>query len=73
MVGEDSFEVRDLNGLVGGIGVCLLRFFKFLSSRAFQTMKVLDFRKIGCRSLLMRGQWVDLHKVTKFDFFCIYM
>ncbi|MCP9260836.1 RNA-dependent RNA polymerase EGO-1 [Dirofilaria immitis] len=62
IIDENSHLACDLHSLVGGIGVCLLKFFKFLSSRTVQTLKMLNFRNIGYRSLLIRGQWMQLNK-----------
>uniref|UniRef100_A0A915Q3T6 RNA-dependent RNA polymerase n=1 Tax=Setaria digitata TaxID=48799 RepID=A0A915Q3T6_9BILA len=71
MTDKDSHLACDLHGLVGGIGVCLLKFFKFLSSRTMQTMKMLDFRNIRYRSLLIRGQWIQLNEAALKTFFGI--
>ncbi|VDN35597.1 unnamed protein product [Gongylonema pulchrum] len=60
-------EVHDLNSQLGGIGSCLLRFFKCLSSRTFQMRDSLDFRNVGYCSLLAKGQWMELQKVRSFD------
>ncbi|CAG9539819.1 unnamed protein product [Cercopithifilaria johnstoni] len=54
----------DLYNFVGGIGLYLLKFFKFLSSRTMRTLKMLSFRNIGYSSLLMRGQWIKLNEVA---------
>ncbi|VDM96013.1 unnamed protein product, partial [Onchocerca ochengi] len=62
IIDESSQLEYDLHNLVGGIGICLLKFFKFLSSRTMQTLKMLNFRNIGYRSLLIRGQWIQLNK-----------
>lgn len=67
---ENSDEVQDLNSLIGGIGKCFLRFLQYLSSRSFETMKIFNFMRpnLGYQSVLMRGQWFDLHQVCIFNF-----
>ncbi|VDN36150.1 unnamed protein product [Gongylonema pulchrum] len=65
-------EVHDLNSQLGGIGSCLLRFFKCLSSRTFQMRDSLDFRNVGYCSLLAKGQWMELQKVRNFNTLILY-
>uniref|UniRef100_A0AAF5PSN0 RNA-directed RNA polymerase n=3 Tax=Wuchereria bancrofti TaxID=6293 RepID=A0AAF5PSN0_WUCBA len=71
VVDKNSHLVCNLHSLVGGIGVCLLKFFKFLSSRTIQTLKMLNFRNVGYRSLLIRGQWIKLNEAALKTFFSI--
>uniref|UniRef100_A0A8R1XQ56 RNA-directed RNA polymerase n=1 Tax=Onchocerca volvulus TaxID=6282 RepID=A0A8R1XQ56_ONCVO len=71
IIDESSQLECDLHNLVGGIGICLLKFFKFLSSRTMQTLKMLNFRNIGYRSLLIRGQWIQLNKAALKTLFSI--
>uniref|UniRef100_A0A0R3RH91 RNA-dependent RNA polymerase n=1 Tax=Elaeophora elaphi TaxID=1147741 RepID=A0A0R3RH91_9BILA len=71
IIDQNSNLICDLNSLIGGIGVCLLKFFKFLSSRTIQTLKMLSFRNVGYRSLLIRGQWIKLNEAALKTFFGI--
>ncbi|EJD73758.1 RNA dependent RNA polymerase [Loa loa] len=71
IVDNNSHLTCDLRSLIGGIGVCLLKFFKFLSSRTMQTLKMLNFRNIGYHSLLLRGQWIKLNEAALKTFFGI--
>ncbi|EJW77068.1 hypothetical protein WUBG_12023 [Wuchereria bancrofti] len=71
VIDKNSHLVCNLHNLVGGIGVCLLKFFKFLSSRTIQTLKMLNFRNVGYRSLLIRGQWIKLNEAALKTFFSI--
>ncbi|EJD75145.1 CBR-RRF-1 protein [Loa loa] len=70
---ENSNEDQDLNNLIGGIGKCFLRFLQYLSSRSFEIMKVFNFMQpnLGYQSILMRGQWFDLHQVAVKTFYRI--
>ncbi|KAL3986069.1 RNA dependent RNA polymerase family protein [Acanthocheilonema viteae] len=71
IIDKNSYLACDLYNLVGGVGVCLLKFFKFLSSRTVQTLKMLSFRNIGYHSLLLRGQWIKLNEAALKTFFGI--
>ncbi|OZC05658.1 hypothetical protein X798_07368, partial [Onchocerca flexuosa] len=70
---EDSDEIHDLNNLIGGVGKCFLRFLQYLSSRSFETMKIFNFMRpnLGYHSVLMRGQWFDLHQAAVKTFYQI--
>ncbi|KAK6109450.1 RNA dependent RNA polymerase family protein [Brugia pahangi] len=70
---ENSNECRDLNNLIGGIGKCFLQFLQYLSSRSFEKTKIFNFMKpnLGYHSILMRGQWLDLHKAAIITFYQI--
>uniref|UniRef100_A0A8R1TZT7 RNA-directed RNA polymerase n=1 Tax=Onchocerca volvulus TaxID=6282 RepID=A0A8R1TZT7_ONCVO len=70
---ENSDEIHDLNNLIGGVGKCFLRFLQYLSSRSFETMKIFNFMQpnLGYHSVLMRGQWFDLHQVAVKTFYRI--
>nr|CDQ04375.1 Bm5059, isoform b [Brugia malayi] len=70
---ENSNECRDLNSLIGGIGKCFLQFLQYLSSRSFEKAKIFNFMKpnLGYHSILMRGQWLDLHKAAIITFYQI--
>ncbi|VDM96352.1 unnamed protein product [Thelazia callipaeda] len=70
---ENPDDARDLGKLVGGIGRCLLLFFQYLSSRSFETVKLINFAEpnLGYHSLMMRGQWLDLHMAAVRTFYRI--
>uniref|UniRef100_A0A0R3RI61 RNA-directed RNA polymerase n=1 Tax=Elaeophora elaphi TaxID=1147741 RepID=A0A0R3RI61_9BILA len=70
---ESSNEAQDLNNLIGGVGKCFLRFLQYLSSRSFETTKIFNFMhpNLGYKSILMRGQWFDLHQVAVKTFYRI--
>ncbi|EJW78761.1 hypothetical protein WUBG_10335, partial [Wuchereria bancrofti] len=61
---ENSNECHDLSSLIGGIGKCFLQFLQYLSSRSFEKAKIFNFMRanLGYHSILMRGQWLDLHQ-----------
>ncbi|VDK30149.1 unnamed protein product [Gongylonema pulchrum] len=58
-------EFCNLNFVFGGIGKCLLEFFKYVGSRAFKLLPAIDLCSSGFWSLLVRGQWLELHKVRR--------
>uniref|UniRef100_A0A1I8EUD5 RNA-directed RNA polymerase n=1 Tax=Wuchereria bancrofti TaxID=6293 RepID=A0A1I8EUD5_WUCBA len=62
---ENSNECHDLSSLIGGIGKCFLQFLQYLSSRSFEKAKIFNFMRanLGYHSILMRGQWLDLHQL----------
>uniref|UniRef100_A0A915PSQ2 Probable cytosolic iron-sulfur protein assembly protein CIAO1 homolog n=1 Tax=Setaria digitata TaxID=48799 RepID=A0A915PSQ2_9BILA len=70
---ENSDEIHDLDSLIGGIGKCFLRFLQYLSSRSFETMKIFNFMQpnLGYQSILMRGQWFELHQAAVKTFYRI--
>ncbi|CAG9534446.1 unnamed protein product [Cercopithifilaria johnstoni] len=70
---ENSDESQNLDNLIGGIGKCFLRFLQYLSSRSFETTKIFDFMRpnLGYQSILMRGQWFDLHQAAVKAFYRI--
>ncbi|VDK72552.1 unnamed protein product [Anisakis simplex] len=57
-------ECFDLSDRLGGLGKCFMDFLQFLTSRRFETMKLINFMhpNLGFHSILMRGQWRHLHK-----------
>uniref|UniRef100_A0A915C5Y6 RNA-directed RNA polymerase n=2 Tax=Parascaris univalens TaxID=6257 RepID=A0A915C5Y6_PARUN len=68
-----EYEVRDMNEVLGGLGKCILRFLRYLSSRIFERNKILNFMdaELGYRSVLLRGQWLPLHKAAVKTFYKI--
>ncbi|VDM39156.1 unnamed protein product [Toxocara canis] len=73
LVDEHSPNVIDLNDRLGGLGKCFIKFLQFLSSRSFETIKMINFMRpnLGYHSVLMRGQWLDLHKAAVKSFYRI--
>ncbi|VDK73234.1 unnamed protein product [Anisakis simplex] len=69
----EDHEVRDMNEVLGGLGKCLLRFLRYLSSRAFETKKMFNFMNeyLQYGSVLLRGQWVELQKAATKTFYKI--
>ncbi|KHN78229.1 putative RNA-dependent RNA polymerase SHL2 [Toxocara canis] len=73
LMDEHSPNVIDLNDRLGGLGKCFIKFLQFLSSRSFETIKMINFMRpnLGYHSVLMRGQWLDLHKAAVKSFYRI--
>uniref|UniRef100_A0A0N5AAR1 RNA-dependent RNA polymerase n=1 Tax=Syphacia muris TaxID=451379 RepID=A0A0N5AAR1_9BILA len=68
---EESVEAISLSNMVGGLGKIFIRFLQFLSSRTFENLKYIDFSEpnLGYQSKMIRGQWLELHKVALKSFY----
>ncbi len=62
----DCDATVDLISRMGGLGRILIKFLQYLASWDFASTRIHNFMhpKLGCYSMLIRGEWLPLHRVS---------